>query len=85
MILGNEIRLLITCVKSAGVCALTASWLPLSVKYLYQLQKSECWLYQLMFLRLRISLLCRSAAADLSRMLSPAGAGHIKRQERGNR
>lgn len=62
--------------------ALTASWLPLSVKYLYQPQKSECWLYQLMFLRLRISLLCRSAAADLSRMLSPAGAGSIKRGER---
>lgn len=51
---------------------LTASWLLFSVKYLYQPQKSECSLYQLMFLRWRTSLLCASAAADLSLRLSAA-------------
>lgn len=60
---------------------LTASWLPLSVKYLYQAQKSEFCLYQLMFLRLRISLLCDAAAAALSWMLSPAEGRDRKKRE----
>lgn len=42
------------------------------MKYLYQPQKSECCLYQLMFLRLRISFLFSAAAAAFSWMLPPA-------------
>lgn len=56
------------------VCILTASALPFSVKYLYQPQKSEFCLYQLMFLRLRISLRCDSATAAISLILSPPEA-----------
>lgn len=49
---------------------LTPCWLPVSVKNLYQFQKSEFCLYQLMFLRLRLSLLEASSVLIFSRSAS---------------